>query len=74
MTNIDKPIGRPKGRRAGPDVLSVDDVAARLGIGRNLAYSAVREGKIPSIKIGQRWLVPRVAFDRLLSGDLVAAT
>ena len=66
MNHAVKPTGRPRGRRAGPDILSVEDVSVRLGIGKHLAYAAVREGKIPSIRIGQRWLIPRAAFERLL--------
>jgi excisionase family DNA binding protein len=30
------------------------------------AYAAVREGTIPSLRIGRRVLVPRIALDRLL--------
>jgi excisionase family DNA binding protein len=30
------------------------------------AYAAVRSGEIPSIRIGRRLLIPRVALDRLL--------
>jgi excisionase family DNA binding protein len=39
-----------------------------LGIGRNQAYDAVRRGDIPAIKIGGRWLVLRVPFQRMLDG------
>jgi excisionase family DNA binding protein len=46
--------------------LSVPEVAARLGLSRNGAYEAVAAGQIPSIRIGRRVLVPRVALDRLL--------
>ena len=53
--------------------LSVEEVAAELGIGRNQAYDAVRSGQIPSIRIGRRILVPRIAFDRLLNGEANAA-
>jgi excisionase family DNA binding protein len=56
-------------KRANSDTVTVDDVAARLGIGRNQAYEFVQQGKIPSIRLGRRWLIPRVALDRLLSGD-----
>jgi excisionase family DNA binding protein len=65
---------RRAAKRAAADTVTVDDVAARLGIGRNQAYAAVQEGKIPSIKIGRRWLVPRAALDRLLSSGLAVAT
>ena len=46
--------------------LSVDQVSSILGISRNSAYQGIRDGEIPSIKIGKRILVPRAAFMRLL--------
>ena len=47
----------------------VEEAAKILGIGRNLAYELVRSGKIPSLRLGRRIVVPKGAFDRLLSGD-----
>jgi excisionase family DNA binding protein len=46
---------------------SVEEAAKLLGIGRNQAYEAARTGKLPSIRIGKRILVPRAALDRLLT-------
>jgi excisionase family DNA binding protein len=46
--------------------LSVEEAAEALGIGRTLAYEAVRRGEIPTIRIGKRLLVPRGALDQLL--------
>jgi excisionase family DNA binding protein len=57
-------------KRAAADVMTVEDVAARLGIGRNQAYEAVARGQVPgAFRFGRRWLIPRVAFDRMLQGD-----
>ena len=47
-----------------PDVLTVDEAACLLRISRGLAFAAVRDATIPSIRIGRRILIPR---DRLLS-------
>lgn len=47
--------------------LTVEEAGALLGISRAFAYEAVRRGEIPSIRIGRRVLVPRVALERLLS-------
>jgi len=47
-------------------VLTVEECAALLSISRGLAYAAVREGRIPSIRIGRRILVPVAALDRML--------
>ncbi len=50
-------------------VLTVKELAAELGISINLAYRQVREGKIYSIKCGDRYLIPKKAFEQLLSGS-----
>jgi excisionase family DNA binding protein len=49
------------------EVLTVEEVAKRLGLGRNSAYEGVARGEIPSIRVGRRILVPRVAIDRMLA-------
>jgi excisionase family DNA binding protein len=46
--------------------LTVEEAAEALGIGRTLAYEAVRRGEIPTIRIGRRLLVPRAALAQLL--------
>ena len=48
-------------------VLSVEEAGRRLGIGRSLAYRAVREGEIPSVRIGRRLVVPVAALERMLA-------
>jgi excisionase family DNA binding protein len=50
-------------------VMTLDEVAAVLGISRNSAYEAAKRKEIPTIRIGRRWLVPRDALNRLLSGS-----
>ena len=49
-------------------VLTVEELAKELRISRNLAYRQVREGKIYSIKCGDRYLIPKKAFEQILSG------
>ena len=46
--------------------LTVHETASALGISRNAAYEGVRRGEIPSIRVGRRLLVPRIALERLL--------
>ena len=48
--------------------MTITEAAEQLGIARNQAYEAAKRGEIPTIRIGRRVLVPRVAFDRLLAG------
>jgi excisionase family DNA binding protein len=48
------------------EVYTVEQAGARLGLSKNSAYEAVKRGDIPSIKIGRRILIPKLAFDRML--------
>jgi excisionase family DNA binding protein len=65
-----KRAARRATKRAGADTITVEDAANRLGIGRNQAYEAVKEGKIPAIQFGRRWLIARATIDRILSGEI----
>jgi excisionase family DNA binding protein len=47
--------------------VTVEEAATILGVGRNKAYEAARNGEIPTIRIGKRVLVPRAALKRLLA-------
>jgi excisionase family DNA binding protein len=47
--------------------MTVQEAAKRLGIGRNGAYEAARNGQIPTIQIGKRLLVPVVALEQKLA-------
>lgn len=51
-----------------PDALtlSVAQTARALGISRNTAYECVRQGSIPSLRLGHRIVVPRRALEALL--------
>ena len=50
-------------------VLTVKELSIELGISVNLAYRQVREGKIYSIKCGDRYLIPMKTLEQLLSGQ-----
>ena len=50
-------------------VLTVEEAGRLLRISRPTAYEAVRTGKIPSIRIGRRILVSRIALERMLAGE-----
>ena len=47
-------------------VLTIMEAAEELGISKGSAYEAARSGTIPTIRIGRRLIVPRVAFNRML--------
>jgi len=46
--------------------LSVEEAAKILGIGRNVAYDLVHEGKIPHLRLGRQIRIPKVALQRML--------
>jgi excisionase family DNA binding protein len=48
--------------------MTVEEAAARLGVGRNTAYQAAASGQLPTIRIGRRLLVPCAALEQLLGG------
>jgi excisionase family DNA binding protein len=49
-----------------PLTLTIQEAARALGITRNTAYAAARDGDLPTIRIRNRILVPKAALERLL--------
>jgi len=49
--------------------LTIPQAGKLLGISRGLAYQLAREGKIPVIRLGKRLVVPKLALQKLLSGE-----
>jgi excisionase family DNA binding protein len=49
--------------------LTVEEAARVLGIGRSAAYLAARRGDLPVIRIGRRYVVPRLALERMLDRE-----
>lgn len=43
------------------DVLTVSDLQIILAVGRNVAYSLLRTGTIPSIRVGKKYRIPKDA-------------
>jgi excisionase family DNA binding protein len=54
--------------------ITVPELAEALGVSRMTAYAAVRAGSIPSIRVGRRVLVPRLALERLMETAAAAVT
>lgn len=57
-------VSRVTGGRA---TLTVEELAAELGIGLRQAYELVAAGGIHSVRVGRRILVPRAALDAFLT-------
>ena len=57
---------RPSGRE--PDrLLGIEQAARALGIGRTALYSEIGAGRIRSVKVGRRRLVPSSAISEIAS-------
>lgn len=55
----------------GPDVpavLEVPEVAKQLRISRSFAYELIAAGKLPSLRLGRRVLVPAAKLDEFITG------
>ena len=48
------------------EVLTIDELAGYLKIPKSTLYKLVREGKIPSQKIGRHWRFRKIAIDHWL--------
>jgi len=48
------------------DVLTIDELAIYLKIPKSTLYKLVREGKIPSHKIGRHWRFQKRSIERWL--------
>lgn len=49
------------------DVLTIEELATYLKIPKSTLYKLVREGRIPSQKVGRHWRFLREAIDRWLA-------
>jgi excisionase family DNA binding protein len=69
-TNRKEAATSPTNPTNPPRLLRVEEAAQLLGIGRSLAYHLIRTGRLRSIKIGSRRLVPRSAIDEAINNLL----
>ena len=53
-----------------PDVLSVDEAATFLRLGRSSVYEATRTNVIPSVRIGRRILIPKAGLKRVVEVEV----
>ena len=44
--------------------ISVLEIARRLNIGRLAVYSMLKQGIIPGVRLGRRWIITRYAYDQ----------
>jgi excisionase family DNA binding protein len=58
-----------KGSGGSSPVISVDETAELLGLGKNQVYAAVKRREIDALRIGGRILILRVPLERKLRGE-----
>lgn len=58
------------GPRTPDRLLSIDEAAEALGIGRTLAYGLIGRGELRSVKAGRRRLVPSTAVSDYAARDV----
>lgn len=51
----------------GSEVISVREIAARLGLDRKTVYAAAERGELPARRLGRKWIIARVAFEAWLA-------
>ncbi|MFZ0119333.1 MAG: helix-turn-helix domain-containing protein [Pseudonocardiaceae bacterium] len=66
MSNVVALVTRARDRDSVPDkqraVYTVVEVAQLLSLSRGTAYALVRDGTIPALRLGNRWVIPRARF------------
>jgi excisionase family DNA binding protein len=66
MGNLVALVSRARDHDSTPDkqraVYTVVEVAQLLSLSRGTAYALVRDGTIPALRLGNRWVIPRARF------------
>ena len=56
-----------------PVAFTVAEMLKVVPLGKNSAYAAIKNGVIPSIRIGRKILIPRRALEKMFDLDSTAA-
>ena len=49
-----------------PDIVTPDDIQKMLRIGRNSVYDLLKQGKIKSLRVGKKYLIPKTSMINFL--------
>ena len=58
---------------ASTPMMTVPELAKRMGIDPSTAWRYLRDGKLPGVQVGSRWLIDRDRVERFLAGKEGAA-
>lgn len=50
-----------------PDIMSIEEMSAALGVSTKTAYKLLREGEITAIKVGRAYRIPKIHLLAYLS-------
>lgn len=64
------PVSRKDGRRIGRRTFRPEEAAQYLGVSRSTVYREVAAGRLPSIRIRTRLLIPEFALDRWIEAQV----
>lgn len=53
-----------------PDVITIQQLMQMLHIGKNKAYELIHNGTIQTVKIGKKYIIPKVAVIQFLSNKI----
>jgi excisionase family DNA binding protein len=51
-----------------PDIVSVEDIAEMLNIGKSSAYSLLQSNQIRHVRVGKKYIIPKRAVIGFLGG------
>ena len=54
--------------------MTIPAAAKRTGIGKNRLYELAKAGKIPALRVGHRYIVPREKFEAWLNEQAASHT
>ena len=49
-----------------PDVVTPEDVQHMLRMGRNSVYKLLKEEKIKTVKVGKKYIIPKISVIRFI--------
>ncbi len=62
----EEPQGLQDQQRSSSNLLSIDDVCRELGMGKSWVYRSIKDGTIPSVKLGHNIKVRREDLEEFL--------
>lgn len=53
---------------------TIEDLRAMLGIGRNTAYTLLKENKVKAFKVGGHWIIPESSIREFIDQSINSTT